>query len=192
MGIDEITLLVPSKGSFPSTVVGQFLGKKVSDALCKGDNVSITSTLRMNLQTARKFEQYRQYGMLFGVYLSKGDCQTLDSATSVRGIALLPWTEKEGKDWQSIWNPAVLGAIAWTPVPTPLHPDVEAALLQLTGRVNLSSGLKHPLDKQAAKETFAKLKLSSHILDADVIRQWATRNGWQPKDAQELGDLSRR
>jgi hypothetical protein len=58
--------------------------------------------------------------------------------------------------------------------------------------VNLSTGLMHPRDKQTAKEIFAGLKRNGHHVNSDVIRRWAAKNGWRPKDAEELANLSKR
>src|SRR4030067_1215098 len=76
--ITQITLLVPTKGSFPNTVVGKFLGSSVSKALCDGQRVKIKDNLSLNLESSKTFQKYSSYGMLIGVYLSKSDLDLLD------------------------------------------------------------------------------------------------------------------
>lgn len=190
-GISEITLLVPSKGSFPSTVVGTFLGASASKALCEGQRIKITDNLLMNLESSKTFETYRSYGMLVGLYLSQKDINVLDSA-SAKAIVLLPWTADEGKSWISTWNPTVLGENTWQVSQATLDPAVEGELLSLTNSINLMTGLSHPSDKKHAQEVLRKLKSSGHSPEPEDIRKWAVRNNWQPDDADDLKKLAER
>ena len=191
-GISEITLLVPAKGAFPNTVVGMFLGDRVTKALCKRQTVKITGDLNMNLESLKTFSPDKSYGMVIGVYLSQKDQNALDSINSAKAIVLLPWTEEEGKAWMSTWNPSILGKSTWQAPQRKLAPDVETALLKLTHLINLSTGLSHPSDKESAKRTFVKIKKAGHRPDPEDIRQWALRNNWRPKDAETLGKLATR
>jgi len=67
---------------------------------------------------------------------------------------------------------------------------VEKALKSITERTNLSTGLTHPNDMNAAKEMFKRLHEAGEILLAQEISAWAQMNGWQEKDADELGALA--
>lgn len=191
-GITSITLLVPAKGAFPTTVVGTFLGDKVTKALCKGETVRIGDDLNMDLESAKTFAPYKSYGMVIGVYLSQKDQNALDSVSSAKAIVLLPWTEEEGKAWMSTWNATVLGKSTWQVQQTAFPQDVEDALLSLTHRINLSTGLSHPLDKKAAQDTLSGIKRRGHRIDPEDIRKWALRNDWRPDDAEDLGKLAAR
>lgn len=144
----------------------------------------------MDLESPKTFFAYKSYGMVIGVYLSPKDQDVLDSVSSAKALVLLPWTEADGKTWLSTWNPTVLGKSTWQVQQTAFPQDVEDALLNLTRRINLSTGLSHPLDKKAAQETLASIKSRGHQLDPDDIRKWALRNNWQPADAVDLGKLA--
>lgn len=67
---------------------------------------------------------------------------------------------------------------------------LQKALEAITSRTNLSSGLTHPNDMNAAKEMFKRLHLSGVTLLANEISSWAQMNGWIKKDADELGALA--
>jgi hypothetical protein len=69
---------------------------------------------------------------------------------------------------------------------------VGRALESITGRTNLSSGLAHPNDMNAAKEMFKLLHEVGEILRGEEIRSWAVMNGWQERDAVELGALGQK
>jgi molybdenum cofactor biosynthesis enzyme MoaA len=66
------------------------------------------------------------------------------------------------------------------------------ALESLSARVNLATGLIHPLDMDSAKEMFKILHKNGIDLDASEIELWANNNGWQAKYARELGDLGQK
>tara|TARA_B100000609_G_C17208317_1_gene432303 strand:+ start:539 stop:844 length:306 start_codon:yes stop_codon:yes gene_type:complete len=66
---------------------------------------------------------------------------------------------------------------------------IEKALEAITRRTNLSTGLSHPNDKNAAKEMFKLLHEEGEVLLAEEISSWAESNGWEEKDARELGAL---
>jgi hypothetical protein len=70
-----------------------------------------------------------------------------------------------------------------------MSPIVQKALQAITDRTNLSTGLTHPNDKNAAKEMFVLLHEHGEILLANEIESWASSNGWQASDAKELASL---
>ena len=70
-----------------------------------------------------------------------------------------------------------------------MSPVVQKGLEAITARTNLNTGLTHPNDMNAAKEMFVLLHLAGEILLANEIESFAVMNGWQAKDAAELGQL---
>ena len=63
------------------------------------------------------------------------------------------------------------------------------ALKSLTSRVNLSTGLGHPSDEDAAKTMFKILAENNISLTASEVTGWATQNSWRSEDAVKLGEL---
>ena len=70
-----------------------------------------------------------------------------------------------------------------------MTPLIEAALKSINVRTNISTGLIHPNDKNAAAEMFIHLHKANEILIAAEIQAFAEATGWQKKDAEELGAL---
>lgn len=70
-----------------------------------------------------------------------------------------------------------------------MSPVVEKGLEAITSRTNLSTGLTHPNDMNAAKEMFVLLHQAGEILLSAEIEPWAAGHGWQSKDAKELAAL---
>lgn len=70
-----------------------------------------------------------------------------------------------------------------------MTPVIEEALKSLSFRVNLSTGLAHPLDSDSAKELFKILKKNGQHLVKIEIETWASQNGWAARHAFALGEL---
>ena len=186
-GISRITLCVPNKGDFPTTIVGRLLGD-AAKKLCKGQTVLLPGNLPLDLVCANKIPHSCTYEMIIGVYLSLDAIYKLDSIHSAKAIMFLPWTEHEGKKWLSTWDATILGTNTWHVQQTSLPPDVENALSGLTHGINLSTGLIHPFDRKAARSVLTELRDLGHALCSADVRSWAVRNGWRPDDAKDLAD----
>ena len=63
---------------------------------------------------------------------------------------------------------------------------VEKAINALTKRINISSGLSHPMDKDAAIDILILLKAEGHLFSAEEIKILAQRNGWGSTGANDL------
>lgn len=64
------------------------------------------------------------------------------------------------------------------------------ALNAINSRVNVRTGLSHPLDECAVKEMFIMLYKEGEILDATEIYSWASQNGWDTDNAKQLSKLA--
>ena len=71
-----------------------------------------------------------------------------------------------------------------------MSPVIQEALKSLTIRVNLSTGLTHPLDSDSAKELFKILKENGQLLVRAEVEAWASQNGWAARHASVLGELA--
>lgn len=70
-----------------------------------------------------------------------------------------------------------------------MTPLVEKGLKAITIGTHLATGLSYPSDLNRAKEMFARLHRAGEVLSKTEISAWARENGWQAKDADELGAL---
>lgn len=184
-GISKITLCVPSKREFPTTIVGRMLGD-VAKKLCQGQTVPFAENLSLDLMCASKIQPFCVYEMIIGVYLSLEALYKLDSIQSTKAIMFLPWTEDEGKMWLSTWKATILGVNTWQVQPTSLPLDVDNALSILTQGINLSTGLTHPSDRNAARDLLRKLKDLGYVLCPSDVRNWAAQKGWPNGAAKDL------
>lgn len=97
----------------------------------------------------------------------------------------------ENENWKRAWNATNASTGASTGAETTVtNPVVEAALCDLTDRVNLGTGITHPSDKDAAVELFRILRKAREPFDPDAIKAWAVRNGWWPRHARTLAETA--
>lgn len=191
-GTNKITLVVPVKGSFSSTVFGELLGDKASKSLCKGDAMNLGGGLSLELTVPKQLSPFINYGIVIGVYLSQSDLNQLDSIRSAKAIAYIPWMDDEGKAWQATWSPITWGESTWNESPPSFPREVENELHRLTRGINISTGLAHSSDKDNAKLTIKKVKSIAPNISPEDIRRWAIKNGWQPRHAEDLSKLVKR
>jgi hypothetical protein len=97
----------------------------------------------------------------------------------------------ENESWKRSWNApdASTGASAGAEA-TITNPVVEAALRDLTDRVNLTTGIAHPSDEGATVELFRLFREAHEPIESEAIKAWAVRNGWWPRHARRLAEVA--
>jgi hypothetical protein len=176
-GINQVTLIVPQKGSWDRTIVAEFLGQRVAKALLKGQPVQLIDGVSMTLESAQTFRTTTHQGLLIGAHISVKDMNKLDDSWGAQAIVYLPWNDTEGKEWQATWRAEVIGVEREAVPRSSLSMPVEDALRRLTEIINLGTGLGHPSDKKHAERTIGQLRDDGHSFDPVEVRRWAQRNG---------------
>jgi hypothetical protein len=188
-GVGLIHLIVPAKSSFSGSVISEIIGDLPTNRLLRGDTVAIQKGIAIKLESAGTAGKSGEVNIALAAYLSGKDLRQIDSLNHVESIIFLPWMSEEGEGWQESWNAEVLGE-KWKENDLELPPELEAELRSLSVRVNLSTGLSHPLDLKAAKEMFRGLNEAAVSYEPNKVRSWALRNGWRPDFAEDLYDLA--
>lgn len=120
------------------------------------------------------------------------DLETLERVGPA-ALCVIPWAGADELKWAQAWQPADLRAgTSAGEGATVQSPVVAAALVNLTGRINLSSGLAHPSDKAAAAQAFQLLRGAGEPFSGTEIQVWAAANGWRADHARELGALAQK
>jgi hypothetical protein len=108
-GITRVTLIVPKKGGWEHSIVGEFLGAGVTKALTKGQSVTLVEGITMVLQSPQTFRPTAAQGLLVGVHISTKDMAKLDDAWAAQAILFLPWSDNESQEWKATWHPTTFG-----------------------------------------------------------------------------------
>lgn len=183
----DLLIYTPVKDQLKHGMLVEALGEAVCKALLKGGTVTTNGGKpHIRHTTEKTFSAYGQTReVVLACWLGEKAMDALDG-TKPPAIISVAWHPDHGRRWAQQWG------LTGPAQDEPKGPDpvVQRALDSLTGAVNLSTGLRHPRDKKAAKDTFLILTRAGYALPGDEVHAYALGKGWQPADARELGDLA--
>lgn len=178
-------LAVPIKRNLDG-VISSTIGEAVTKSLAKGEKVSIKSST-LSLLTER-LSVYSWAGPVLAIYPTKRLLDKIDGLIGVTDVLVIPWALVSVQYWIDTWAALELGVDTQSRHSKRFsNPVVEVALEALTSRVNLSTGISHPLDRSAAIALFKILRDAGISYNPDEIRGWlVSQGGWHPKGADSV------
>ena len=166
------------------------LGDRITDALIK--NRSITSDgVAIVVLTGRGGRVSFTKGPVLAVWTTDDRMATIDDMGSP-AVCVVQWGDHDLDAWKAAWSPVDVRTGSASPAVTITNPVVEAAMVSLTNRVNLSTGILHPSDKPAAINMFRLLRQSGEQFEPSEIRAWARQHGWRSRHADDLAELAQK
>lgn len=146
----------------------------------------------LGLFTGKDKNVYAWDGPILVIY---GGQKLLDAVDSIAGkgsVLYIPWGEGDFSEWAETWGATRLGVQAKVRdlQEEPTSGAAFIALKCLTDSVNLSTGVVHPRDREAAVRTLETLFHRNAGVNPEAVRQQLVRLGWQPKDAAEVKKLA--
>lgn len=190
-GAADVILLTHTKGQLDHTSLSRLLGPQAVRALSRGP-VTLNSGVRLHAETMRTLKWPPRKSVLVVYYAETGILDLADGTRNVVGVVAVPELPGEADEWVNRWGAMVHGEDRKALRPLIEDAVVVRALEELTRRVNLSTGIGHPRDKDSADETLRILRAKGHPDPTTNIRSWAIRNGWKPEHAIKLEALSRK
>jgi hypothetical protein len=186
----DVLLITHTKGQLDGTSLSDHLGASVTKALLTNRQVKLPSgaSLRHGTQATLRYSSGKSV-----VIANYADAKLLDFVDSKKdfvGIVAVPWTPSEIDQWCQRWSPIVHGEEQKAPTKIINDPVVEAALRSITGNMNLSHSVVRPYEKDWAKDAFRILRAKGHTIEAAKVKNWAVREGWKPKAADELAKIA--
>ncbi|HKR04801.1 MAG TPA: hypothetical protein VJY62_09200 [Bacteroidia bacterium] len=115
----------------------------------------------------------------------------IDDFYSVRAIIAIPWLKEDTQKWVQTWEPDELRGnqtvVEGFPEPSCI---VIKAMIELTGSINMSTGITHPSDERLAKTIILSLHKYEPELNGDVVASYLVRKlGWESEYANEMKGL---
>lgn len=186
-GFHRAAVLVPTLAQ--ATNLGRAIGQNVADQLRRARSVEVDGII-IELVVAQNRPRFYEDGPLLAVWVDDKELSKLD-VVRAPALCAIPWLSTDIAGWKSDWNPIDLrtGAPGGSEQ-TVSNAVVAQALESLTQRVNLSTGLAHPSDKDSAVGLFRLLREAGEEYDPAQVRAWAVRRGWDPTDARDLADVA--
>lgn len=142
----------------------------------------------LNLHSLRTFNDYGDNCILVALGQNSETLFELECVPRIRAMLALPWVQDECLDWASN-----LGAYDLNSEETferfTLPCVVERAFEQLTGAINLGTGITHPNDERRAKTYIRALHRYEYELNVHAIKAYLVENNWTKNGMNSIADL---
>lgn len=182
-GIRRCLLYIPTKGNIQSTTLEQVLGGKVSKQLSDGIELRLGEGA-VRLETNRTFKSYTPGDAVVVVYADQKMMDAVDLNRPLKAVICVPHRPEAVDGWKRTWNPISPGGKQEEALLIG-NPVVEAALVSMTGRINLGHRVLHPSDTEAVKDAFRILRTHRQTEEPANIRAWCIKHGWHAGAADE-------
>ncbi len=160
------------------------LGPPLTQLRQKG--VAKMGEVNLGLFTGKEKNVHAWDGPILVIYGGQPLLDAVDAITGKASVLYIPWGEGDFAAWAQTWGATQLGDQAEKIQEEPTNGAAFIALKSLTDGVNLSTGIVHPSDREAAIRTLETLFHKNAGVTPEAIRQQLVRLGWQPKDAAEV------
>lgn len=189
--ISRIILLIHTKHNtgwfqrlFGEEIVNKmFSGYKFSDC---------PATVKFETKITYRHSQYgNRSHVVICCGLDSEDIFKIDDYYSVKYIIAIPWLKKLTDKWIKTWNAKEIsgkkGIDSSYPEPSPI---VKHALKELSGIINMSTGISHWMDNDRAKTYIRSLHKYEQELNSDAVRSYLVRDlHWDTQDAEDVVKL---
>lgn len=144
------------------------------------------------IETLRTYNKgYSPEEVVITLGLDSEEVLKIDGYHSIKAIIAVPWLEDGLQKWVQTWNPKELRgnqqAVASYPAPSCI---VKKALESLTGAINRSTGINHPMDEARAKTYIKALHKNEPVLNADIVGSYlVSKLGWETRHAKDVEKL---
>jgi hypothetical protein len=191
-GTENALIIAPTKSQYSSGDLAEVLGS-AARTLAGGGTVTAAGGRRIRgatQQTLRRLAGWRGGPVLLAWPDARAIADVADDPR-VSAICVIPWVYDEVATWAVGTRAVNLSDRSDGPMPPTIEdPVVAAAMRSLTSRVNLSTGLLHPMDKAAAVEAFRILNRGRHTWEPAEIEAWAMAHGWSLEGATHLKNVA--
>jgi len=190
--VKNAMLLTSTKQNLQNPVPLQAIGHSRVAKLLSGSGLRLPNGALLKHATLRTLPVYPQPDAVIVLYATQKTLNYVDDLGSLQIVIVIPWSPEDVREWRSTWSPIVYGEQAQGVPPHDVSPVVAEALKDLTAMVNLGTGLSHPSDKAAARDTLWILFSNGEWSSPSLMRAWAVRNGWTTSGADDLRAIAER
>lgn len=122
--------------------------------------------------------------------LDEKDISPIDDSYSVNSIIVVPWLRQRIEKWVKTWKPTELRGKPLTPTYPEPSCIVKKAMEDLTGSINITTGITHSMDNDRAKTYILALHKYEPSLDANIVGAYLVSElGWDVQYASEIENL---
>ena len=188
MGGSRGAIFLPTLGQLDTAIMNTMFTKNQLKEFKKEKELNTTNG-KISLIT----DKIRFYSKNIPVLAIFPDEKELDKITSIAGtepLLVIGWIEEHVKEWIEIHKATELLTKTAHGSSTLTDPVVYEAMVTLTSRVNVSTGIIHPSDKSAAIDLFKILIRNGYEFTGSEIKGILINQGWESSKAQDVKELS--
>lgn len=182
--------LVCDTKSALSGMIGDVLGPQAARALEKGKMVPINGLGSLSFYSSRALPTRAAGAVILACHPSAKLLDQLDSLREAASLIVLPWTLADVESWLAARGPEDILRKASTRAATVSNPVLARALESIYHRINISTGIGHPLDRDAVIDAFRILKNAAEPVNAREVRAWLVQQGMQASNADDIAAIA--
>ncbi len=184
--LNNLHILVGTNNQLKTGDLSSVLGRDICNRLFKGRKITSKNNLQISGSGISTFKTYSSFDLVFGLHLCRKAMIFMDSLENTKIIVFLPWNKIDGINWIETWDPIILGSNTWVRTNETLSSEAISRLEEMNTLINVSTGLVHTDDRKVVREVIKDIIYIESSLNPDLICQWAIKNGWSAKNAEEL------
>jgi len=172
-------------------IISDILGEETVKKFIKDGALRINGK-EMVLVTMKKRIYSGDNEPILLVYPNEKFLDEIDSIHNVSAMLVVPWNFQEIELWIKTHNATELGQPKKEEPELIRNKVVVRALESLVNHINISTGIIHPSDKEAAIWTFTILRDGGEYFNPDEIKAWLIRYGnMRASYAQDVADIAK-
>lgn len=174
-------------------VIRDIFGDRTVETFIKEGRLRVDG-IEIYLVTQRKMIDNGEGAPLVVFYPTTKFLDQIDSISNVPAMLVVPWLMKAIEPWIKTWSATELGTQESREEPELIKNKVVVeALKSLTALVNVSTGITHPSDREAAIQLFTILRDAGEFFNPENVKAWLIRyGGWKAQQAQEVAELAQK
>ena len=185
----KILLAVPQKDNLDgaiTNVFGEMFVKEISR-----NNRCNANGYEFSLMTEKK-DHYNVFeGAVIAIYATKKLLDKIDSIFNVTDVLVIPWVEDDISEWRPRWGATNIEN-GIKSQGTVLSAVVKTRLDNLHDRVNVSTGLAHPSDRDYAINIFEEMKTKGTLYSPIEVKNYLiSEKRWSSEHADQVYEIAK-
>ena len=171
-------------------MIRDVIGTQAAAALEKGKMVPMNGLGSLSFYSSRVLPNRAAGAVILACHPSAKLLDHLDRLRDAAALIVLPWTLDDIRNWQAARGPEDILGKSSLPAATISNPVLAGALESIYHRINVSTGISHPLDRDAVIDAFRILRDANEAVDPRQVRAWLVQKGMEASNADDIAAIA--
>jgi hypothetical protein len=186
--IPNAWIVVHSKSNLDG-IIADVIGEGNANALAKGQSLRLGKAT-ITAVTAQKLPSAAKGAAILACFISKELLDKVDALRDASVLIVVPWSDTDIEHWVKAHGPDDILGRQQPQSSTLSNPVVERALQSIWARINRSTGIADPRDKDSVIDAFRILRDGKEHVDSDEVRAWLVQKGMKPEYANKITEIA--